>query len=92
MATKQTQSQSQARSQAAKTPYEIRLEVLQMAKEHLDTTVKLQTEFASRMFEALKEANKVSLEELAAYAPKIHSIDDITKKAQELYAFIQKKE
>lgn len=78
--------------QHAKTPYEIRLEVLQMAKDHLDATIKMQTEFAARMFESLKVANKATVEELAKYAPQMYSVDDITKKAQELYSFIQKKD
>ena len=75
-----------------KSPYEIRLEVLQMAKDHLDATIKMQTEFAARMFEVLKEANKVTVEELSKYVPQMYSVDDITKKAQELYSFIQKKD
>ena len=75
-----------------KTPYEIRLEVLQMAKDHLDATIKMQTEFATRMFEVLKDANKMTIEEFSKYVPQMYSVDDITKKAQELYSFIQKKE
>lgn len=75
-----------------KTPYEIRLEVLQMAKDHLDASLKMQTDFAARMFEVLKEANKASIDEMNKYMPEMYSIDDITKKAQELYSFVLKKD
>lgn len=75
-----------------KTPYEIRLEILQMAKDHLDATFKAQCDFASQMIAALLAANKATVEELLKYAPKAYSPEDIAKEAAQLYTFVQKKE
>lgn len=75
-----------------KTPYEIRLEVLQMAKTHLDASFKAQCDFAAQMMAAMVAANKASVEELSALIPKAYSFDEVTKKAAELYAFILKKD
>lgn len=79
-------------TQGSKTPYEIRLELLQMAKDHLESTFKAQVDFATQMTAALVAANKATVEELQKFAPKAYTVDDITKKASELYAFILKKE
>lgn len=79
-------------TQGAKTPYEIRLELLQMAKDHLESTFQAQVEFGKKMTEALVAANKATIDELQKFAPKGYTVDDITKKAAELYSFILKKE
>lgn len=75
-----------------KSPYEIRLEVLQMAKEHLDAAFKAQCDFALQMGAALHAANKATLSEIQALMPKTYSVDDITKKAVELYSFVLRKD
>lgn len=80
------------KTSGSKTPYEIRLELLQMAKDHLDASFKAQVDFATQMSAALVAANKASVEELSKLAPKGYTFDEIAKKAAELYAFVQKKE
>lgn len=77
---------------ATKTPYEIRLEVLQMAKEHLDAEYHRQCDFASKMMSALIAANKASVDEMSKLVPKMYGVDEITKKAMDLYAFVLKKD
>ncbi len=77
---------------SSKTPYEIRLELLQMAKDHLDATFKMQFDFATRMANALIEQNRATVEEIQKLMPKAYSIEDITKRAAELYGFILKKD
>lgn len=62
--------------------YEIRLELLQMAKDILDR------EYASRCKE---EESKASTENRAYKHPDIYSIEAITKKASELNGFINQK-
>lgn len=76
----------------SKSPYEIRLELLQMAKDHLDATFKAQVDFATQLTAALVAANKASVDELSKLAPQGYTIEDITKKAAELYAFILKRD
>ena len=75
----------------AKTPYEIRLSLLQMAKDHLDFMFNANAAFISQITAAAINANASTLEELKALAPKPYTIEDITNKASELYAFVLKK-
>ena len=81
-----------ATTKTTKTPYEIRLEILQMAKDHLESSFKAQVDFATQLSAAMIAANKATIEELKALAPKAYTIDEITKKAAELYAFVQKRD
>lgn len=74
-----------------KTPYEIRLELLQMAKDHLESTFKAQCDFAAQLIAGLVTANKANLAELQALVPKAYTIEEIMAKATELYSFVQKK-
>lgn len=77
---------------ANKTPYEIRLEVLQMAKDHLDATFKAQCDFAMQMMQSLTAANKATVDEMSKLIPAAYGFDEVTKKATELYAFVLKKD
>lgn len=79
-------------NQGSKTPYEIRLELLQMAKDHLDASFKAQVDFATQMTAALIAANQATVEELQKLAPKAYTFEEVTKKAQELYSFVLKKD
>lgn len=74
-----------------KTPYEIRLELLQMAKEHLDAQFLLQMEFAKKVFDSALAANQVTLAAWKDYVPQGYTMDDLMKKATELYTFVSKK-
>jgi hypothetical protein len=74
-----------------KSPYEIRLELLQMAKDQLDAQFQLQLEFAKKVFDAALAANQVTLDTWKTFVPAGYTIDDITKKATELYGFVSKK-
>ncbi len=79
-------------NQGSMTPYEIRLQLLQMAKDHLDATFKAQADFAMQMSAALIAANKATVEEMQKLMPKSYTLDEVTKKAGELYSFILKKD
>lgn len=73
-----------------KTPFEIRLEILQMAKDYLDQAQAIQMDFAKTAFEKSVEANKATLEEWSKFVPQTYSLEEVTKKAAELYTFIIK--
>jgi hypothetical protein len=75
-----------------KTPYEIRLELLQLAQEHLRTTYERQMAFANESLRLATDAGWKTIEELKKLAPAPYTVDDIIKKAQELYGFVQKKD
>lgn len=74
-----------------KSPYEIRLELLQMAKEHLDSQFILQLEFAKKVFDAAVAANQVAVDTWQDYLPKVYTVEDIMAKANDLYGFVTKK-
>lgn len=76
----------------SKTPFEIRLEVLQMAKEYLDNIQAANLSIASQMIASSNEIQSYTLDQLQENikkcTPKGYSTEDLIKKAGELYAFI----
>jgi len=75
-----------------KSPYEIRLELLQMAQQHLETAFKLQMDFATRALQLATDAQWKSVEQLKALMPAVYTVDDVLAKAAALYGFVQKKD
>jgi hypothetical protein len=69
---------------SSKNPFEIRTEVLAMAKEYLDKQVELQVEYTKKMIEAG--------EKIASEMPTMYSTEELIAKAQELYGFVSKKD
>lgn len=76
----------------SKTPYEIRLELLQMAQEHLQKQYELNVSFAMEAMRKANDAQWKSLAEVQKLMPKSFDMEDIIKKATELYCFVQKKD
>ena len=66
-----------------KNPFEIRSDVLAMAKDYMDKQYALNLEIAQKMSEASTEAFK----EIPMY-----TVEDVLKKAEELYSFVTKKD
>jgi len=71
-----------------KNPFELRTEVLEMAKDYLDQQQKANTAF---MEKALEEGKK-SFEEYQAAVTKMYSMEDLMEKAKEMYSFVSKKD
>jgi hypothetical protein len=70
-----------------KNPFELRTEVLAMAKDYMDQSYHMNADFARQMF----EQGKKTVEEMqAAFTP--YDIKDLVAKAQEMYGFITKKD
>lgn len=74
-----------------KNPFEIRTELLQMAKDYMDRQYETAYSFAGQAFQTAVEQQKVAIEEWEKYMPKMYSMEDLTKKAQELYGFVTSK-
>lgn len=74
-----------------KNPFEIRTDILAMAKDYMDRQFEVNMQFASLSFEKMVEAGKATQEEWQKYAPKQYDIAELTKKAEELYTFVTKK-
>lgn len=70
-----------------KNPFEIRADVLQLAKDYMDQQMRLNIQFSEKM----QELGKATIEDMQkAYSG--YTLDELTKKAQEMYSFISKKE
>ena len=70
-----------------KNPFEIRAEVLQLAKEYMDQQVQMNIKFAERMME---QGQKSMNEVMGLY--QMYSMDELMAKAKEMYSFVSTKE
>lgn len=72
-------------------PYQIRTDMLSMAKDMLDKNYDVQMSIAQNMFEANKENAEQALEAWNKYIPKMYTPEEVTDKAKELYSFVTEK-
>ena len=72
---------------ANKNPFEIRSEMLQLAKDYMDQQYHMNVEFTQKMFDA---GNKTA--EQLQEAMKMYSMEELMEKAKEMYSFVSKKE
>jgi Tfp pilus assembly protein PilF len=70
-----------------KNPFEIRAEMLQLAKEYMDTQYHMNIEFAEKAL----EAGRKSVEDVQDMY-KMYSMEDLMEKAKEMYSFVSKKD
>jgi hypothetical protein len=94
---------------STKTPFEIRAELLEMARKHLEQQYYANLDLARATWEKtlqmmtppagfvtttedVAKYNKQLFDTLSAQMPAPASFEEILKKAQELYAFVQKKD
>jgi hypothetical protein len=70
-----------------KNPFEIRAEMLAMAKDYMDRQWEMNVDFTRQMV----EQNKATVEELQkALVP--YTMDELMDKAKDLYSFVSKKD
>lgn len=67
-----------------KNPFEIRAEMLQLAKEYMDEQQSLNVRFAEKAFE---EGIK-TFEEYQSTMTKMYSMEELMEKAKEMYSFV----
>ena len=72
---------------ANKNPFEIRAEMISLAKEYMDQVTALNIDAATKMM----EAGKIQAEEFQKMT-QMYSIEDLMEKAQEMYSFVSKKD
>jgi ABC-type transporter lipoprotein component MlaA len=70
-----------------KNPFEIRADMLQLAKEYMDQQQQINVQFA----EAMMEKGKKSLEDIQE-SYQMYSMEDLMEKAKEMYSFVSKKD
>lgn len=77
---------------SSKNPFELRFEVLTMAKELADRQYEMaQQQYWTYMEQALKHSEDVS-KVMEKYTPKMYQPAEIMEKAEELYKFVTKKD
>lgn len=70
-----------------KNPFEIRADILEMAKDYMDKQTALNLQY----WEKMVAIGKATMDEAkAAYVP--YTMEDLTKKAQEMYSFVSNKD
>ena len=72
-------------------PYQIRTDVLAMAKDMMDKQYDVQMKIAQTAFDAQKENMEQALEAWNKYVPKMYTPEEVMAKAQELYTFVTDK-
>jgi len=72
---------------SSKNPFEIRAEMLQLAKDYMDQQYHMNVQLMNDLYEQGKKSYK-EVEE----AYRMYSMDDLMSKAKELYSFVSTKE
>jgi ABC-type transporter lipoprotein component MlaA len=70
-----------------KNPFEIRAEMLQLAKDYMDQQYHMNVQFAENMM----EKGKKSIEEIKDVY-QMYPMDELMDKAKEMYSFVSKKD
>ena len=72
-------------------PFEIRTQMLEMAKQYLEQQQEINTQFAKQVFDQLVVSGQKVQADWKDYAPKMYNFEEITQKAKELYGFVNAK-
>ena len=72
-------------------PYQIRYDVLNMAKEMLDRQYDIQMDIAYRAMDMYKENAEQAMEAYQKYIPKAITPEEIKAQAEKLYEFVSEK-
>ena len=72
-------------------PYELRFRLLEMAQGYLQDIQEQSKDFSYQAWELAREDGKANMELWETLQPKSYSIEDIKKKATELYEFVEQK-
>lgn len=75
-----------------KTPYEIRFDLLLMAKDMLDRQYEQSAAIAWQALEKGMETNKTLYKDLEKYVPKMFTPEEIVEQAERLQGFVNKKD
>ena len=72
-------------------PYELRFKLLEMAQGYLQDNQDRQMNFVYQAWDHAKDQGKATSELWEELQPDSYTIEDIKKKASELYEFVEKK-
>mgnify|MGYP000197487075 CR=1 FL=1 len=74
-----------------KNPFELRTDLLAMAKDYLDKQYEINTMFAEKAAETLNKQSADYQEQIKEVMPKPYTMGELIDKANELYSFVTKK-
>ena len=74
-----------------KNPFELRFDVLKMAKEMMDKSYDTQMQLAYSVMEQYKDNAEQALEAWQRYVPKMYTPDEVKAQAEKLYEFVTEK-
>ena len=72
-------------------PFELRFRILEMAQGYLQDQVQRNQDAFSKAWEQAKEQGEANMKLWNELQPETYTIEDIKKKASELYEFVEKK-
>jgi hypothetical protein len=72
-------------------PFELRFKLLEMAQGYLQEQQQRNQDFVYNAWDLAKEQGNANMELFKELQPDSYSIEDIKKKASELYEFVEKK-
>jgi hypothetical protein len=81
---------TQEKSMSNKNPFEIRAEMLKLAKDYMDQQYHMNIQFYENMIAEGEKARK-DVEDCLQDAYKMYSMDELMEKAKELYTFVSEK-
>jgi len=71
-----------------KNPFEIRTDLLSMAKDYMDRQQTIAEEFAKQAYKTAIESGKANAEMLEKFKPAMYSIEDLKAVAEQMYSFV----
>jgi hypothetical protein len=80
------------RNKMTKTPYEIRFDLLAMAKDLLDRQYEQSVQMAWSALEKASEKNEELYKDVEKYVPKMFTPEEIIEQAERLQGFVSKKD
>tara|TARA_Y100001951_G_scaffold77961_1_gene65430 strand:- start:1036 stop:1263 length:228 start_codon:yes stop_codon:yes gene_type:complete len=72
-------------------PFELRFKLLEMAQGYLQEQTQRNQDFVYNAWDLAKEQGNANMKLWKELQPESYTIDDIKKKASELYEFVEKK-
>ena len=72
-------------------PFELRFKILEMAQSYLQDQVQRNQDAFSKAWEQAKEQGEANMKLWNELQPETYTIEDIKKKASELYEFVETK-
>ena len=72
-------------------PYELRFRLLEMAQGYLQDDYSRKENFVSQVWELARENGEANIKMFEELQPESYTIEDIKKKASELYEFVEQK-